>query len=214
MTKCPRCGHEGKIVNECGCDPHNMPTRPVDPCPHGLYDDRKELWYCCTGIINSHETGTDLKQMALGIREQLRLEARVNELTAMFYQTKEQRDRFLAFCRVVCPESPKGAAMWDHEIGTMFRELAAKDRQHLRDLLDEAEKFCPVWMQDKIRASRKNTPPPHPSRLIEALKAIRDPEHCLTQYTVQGLRDIATAALEEIDPKNDYSSCTGPDVEV
>lgn len=24
---CPTCGHVGKIVNECGCDPNNMPTR-------------------------------------------------------------------------------------------------------------------------------------------------------------------------------------------
>jgi len=24
---CPRCGHVGIIVNECGCDPDNLPTR-------------------------------------------------------------------------------------------------------------------------------------------------------------------------------------------
>lgn len=204
MTKCPTCGHEGSIVNECGCDPNNMPTRPVDPCPVGLHDDRKELWYCCTGIVNSHETGNDLKQMALSIRQQLRLEARVNELTELFYSVKEQRDRFLAFCRTVCPESPKGSAIWDHEVGNMFRELLDRDRQRLRDLLDETEKFCPVRLQDKIRNSRKSTPPPHPSRMLEALKAISDQEHCLTKHTVKGLRDIATAALQEIDPKDDY----------
>ena len=183
-------------------------TMPVDPAPTGLYDDRRELWYCCTGIINSHETADDLKQMALGIRQQLRLEARVNELTELFYMVKEQRDRFLGFCRIVCPEHPKGTAVWDHEVGAMFLELMTADRQRLRDLLDECEKFCPVWMQDKIRESRKVAPPTHPSRLIEALKAIADHEHCLTRHTVQGLRDIAMAALQEIDPKNDYSSCT------
>ncbi len=26
MTKCPKCGHEGLIVNECGCDHKNLPT--------------------------------------------------------------------------------------------------------------------------------------------------------------------------------------------
>jgi hypothetical protein len=25
---CPRCGRVGAIVNQCGCDPNNMPTRP------------------------------------------------------------------------------------------------------------------------------------------------------------------------------------------
>lgn len=30
MIKCPTCGHEEKIVNECGCDPNNMPTRSQD----------------------------------------------------------------------------------------------------------------------------------------------------------------------------------------
>jgi hypothetical protein len=26
--KCPRCGASNRIVNECGCDPGNLPTRP------------------------------------------------------------------------------------------------------------------------------------------------------------------------------------------
>lgn len=26
MSKCHKCGHEGRLVNECGCDPHNIPT--------------------------------------------------------------------------------------------------------------------------------------------------------------------------------------------
>lgn len=29
MSKCPTCGHVGKIVNECRCDPNNLPTTPV-----------------------------------------------------------------------------------------------------------------------------------------------------------------------------------------
>jgi hypothetical protein len=66
---------------------------PVDPKPAGLHEDRAELWYLATGIINSHETGDDLKQMALGIRQQLRLEARTNELTELFYEVKGQRDK-------------------------------------------------------------------------------------------------------------------------
>lgn len=81
------------------CDPNNLPTRvsepPVDPCPNGLYDDRKELWYCCAGIVNNHETGDDLKQMAFSIRQQLRLEARVNELTELFYSVRSERDKLL-----------------------------------------------------------------------------------------------------------------------
>src|SRR5262245_31434120 len=28
MTRCPTCGHDGKIVNECRCDPNNLPTKP------------------------------------------------------------------------------------------------------------------------------------------------------------------------------------------
>lgn len=39
----------------------------------------------------------DLKQMALGIREHLRLEARVNELTELFYSVKAERDKLAAF---------------------------------------------------------------------------------------------------------------------
>lgn len=74
---------------------------PVDPVPTGLYDDRRELWYCCTGIVNSHEAGNDLKQMALGIRQQLRLEARVNELTELFYAVKADRDE----CRRLLAEA-------------------------------------------------------------------------------------------------------------
>jgi hypothetical protein len=134
----------------------------------------------------------------------------IEELTARFYAVKEQRDRFLGFCRVVCPESPNGTAIWDREVGTMYRELVAKDRAKLTDLLDRAASYCPVSVQDEIREAIKSRPQSHPSRLIEALKAIRDPEHCLTAFTVQGLRDIAAAALEEIDPSNDYSSCLGP----
>lgn len=29
MTTCPTCGHTGHIVNQCGCDPHNIPTVPI-----------------------------------------------------------------------------------------------------------------------------------------------------------------------------------------
>jgi hypothetical protein len=131
------------------------------------------------------------------------------ELTTRFYSVKEQRDRFLGFCRAVCPESPRGAAVWDHETGNMFRELLNCDRARLVDLLDKAASYCPVHVQDEIRKALNAPRPAHPSRLVEALKAIRDPEHCLTAFTVQGLRDIATAALQEIDPKNDYSGCVG-----
>ncbi len=28
MTTCPRCNAENAIVNQCRCDPHNLPTRP------------------------------------------------------------------------------------------------------------------------------------------------------------------------------------------
>jgi len=50
--------------------------RPVDPMPKGLPDDRAELWYVCTGTINSHEPSDEVKLMALGIKRQLELEAR------------------------------------------------------------------------------------------------------------------------------------------
>lgn len=29
MTTCPRCGQENKIVNQCRCDPNNLPTTPI-----------------------------------------------------------------------------------------------------------------------------------------------------------------------------------------
>jgi len=29
ITVCPTCGRNNSIVNECGCDPDNLPTRPV-----------------------------------------------------------------------------------------------------------------------------------------------------------------------------------------
>jgi hypothetical protein len=134
------------------------------------------------------------------------------ELTARFYQIKEQRDRFLAFCRVVCPEHPKGTALWDHEIDSTFVELMQRDRAKARDLLDEAASYGPVEVQDRIRMqiAAMTKPIGHPGRLIEALKAIADPEHCLTAHTLQGLRDIAKAAFDEIDPAFDYSSVTDP----
>ena len=25
--RCPKCGRENEIVNQCGCDPNNLPTR-------------------------------------------------------------------------------------------------------------------------------------------------------------------------------------------
>lgn len=91
----------------------------------------------------------------------------------------------------------------------MYCELREKDRNRLVELLDKAASVCPVSAQDEILAAIASPAPEHPSRLIEALKAIRDPEHCLTAFTMQGLRDIAAAALQEIDPKQDYSGCAG-----
>lgn len=134
----------------------------------------------------------------------------IEELTSRFYAVKEQRDRFLGFCRNVLPETPHSGGLWDHEIGTMFRQLLDNDRKKLKDLLDKAASYCPVAIQDEIRAAiAKPNAPEHPARLIEALKAIADPEHCLTKFTVGGLRDIAASALQEIDPANDYSECVG-----
>jgi hypothetical protein len=28
VTTCPQCGAQNAIVNQCGCDPNNLPTRP------------------------------------------------------------------------------------------------------------------------------------------------------------------------------------------
>ena len=30
MTKCPKCNAENEIVNQCRCDPNNLPTVPND----------------------------------------------------------------------------------------------------------------------------------------------------------------------------------------
>lgn len=107
--------------------------KPVDPKPPGLYDDRAELWYVATGIINSHETGDDLKQMALGIRQQLRLEARVNELTELFYQVKAERDALIRACQswdegFVDGEqfTPDQFRIWVNDRRRMVREALAK----------------------------------------------------------------------------------------
>ena len=39
MYKCPYCGSDNAFVNQCGCDPNNMPTKPqYDFCnPLGFY---------------------------------------------------------------------------------------------------------------------------------------------------------------------------------
>jgi hypothetical protein len=125
-------------------------------------------------------------------------------------QLAEQRDQLLDFCRVVCPTSDGSFSVWDRQTGTMYRELLKRDRDRLLNLLDEASSYCPVALQDRIRhAISKESHNKNSSRLIEALKAIADPEHCLTGFRVQDLRDIAVAALQEIDRTNDYSSCTG-----
>lgn len=68
-------------------------NRPVDPKPAGLPEHRAELWYLCTGTINSHEIADDTKQMALWIVQQLRLEARVEELTELLYKAKEENGK-------------------------------------------------------------------------------------------------------------------------
>ena len=39
--KCPRCGKENRIVNECKCDPDNLPTRPVS---HGMKQVKLKDW--------------------------------------------------------------------------------------------------------------------------------------------------------------------------
>lgn len=33
MNKCPTCGKENRIVNECRCDPDNLPTTVPATCP-------------------------------------------------------------------------------------------------------------------------------------------------------------------------------------
>lgn len=34
--RCPKCGQENEIVNQCGCDPNNLPTHADDkPVPCG-----------------------------------------------------------------------------------------------------------------------------------------------------------------------------------
>lgn len=128
----------------------------------------------------------------------------IDVVTARLYTIKAQRDKFIEFCRAVLPAN--GHECWDHATGHMFRQLVEQDRDALMNLLDRVQCFCPVPIQDEIRkaiSKRKDTV--HPSRLVEALRAIADPEHCLTENTVDGLRGVAQAALEEIDPRNDYS---------
>lgn len=35
MTNCPKCGVANQIVNQCGCDPNNLPTK----VPTSLYEE-------------------------------------------------------------------------------------------------------------------------------------------------------------------------------
>ncbi len=35
-STCPKCGATNAIVNQCGCDPHNLPTK-LPPTPQSLY---------------------------------------------------------------------------------------------------------------------------------------------------------------------------------
>jgi len=43
--KCPHCGALNEIVNQCRCDPDNLPTRPFTPGPyeHVLHHGRHAL---------------------------------------------------------------------------------------------------------------------------------------------------------------------------
>lgn len=57
MTKCPKCGHEGKIVNECHCDPNNLPTKiPIAPAwklagmEYRSFVYSPEYWLKLTGV--------------------------------------------------------------------------------------------------------------------------------------------------------------------
>lgn len=121
---------------------------------------------------------------------------------------KEQRDRFLGFCRTVLPESHEHAACWDREIGAMYVELQKKNRLRLLNFLDSASSYCPIEVQNKVRefiaAEDKRV---HPSRLLEALKEIAEYNGSdLVFRDIKRIKDIAIAALQEIGPKNDYSN--------
>lgn len=57
------------------------------------------------------------------------------------------------FCQEVCPSD--SFVPWDADIGVMVKKCQKKDRDNLLELLDEAASYCPVFMQDKIRAASK-----------------------------------------------------------
>lgn len=48
--RCDRCGRDNEFVNQCGCDPHNMPTRvPAEgPGPWELDESDWPLLVCAT----------------------------------------------------------------------------------------------------------------------------------------------------------------------
>jgi hypothetical protein len=71
MYRCPICGVVGKIVNECRCDPNNLPTEPSDrpgnlpkpSCDHNEMVERPgddHAWECskCGYVYGSTDTPT------------------------------------------------------------------------------------------------------------------------------------------------------------
>lgn len=58
-------------------------AEPVDPRPEGLPEDRSELWYVCSGIVNGQDFGDEVKLTALWLRGHLRLEAKASSQAAL-----------------------------------------------------------------------------------------------------------------------------------
>ena len=72
MTRCPKCGAENAIVNLCGCDPQNLPTRVPDiqsPQEQVMADEKKVhiIWYGMGGELDS-VTATESGAMSALIR--------------------------------------------------------------------------------------------------------------------------------------------------
>jgi len=109
---------------------------------------------CCKSILNPN-CSDETKQMALFIKQSIEADEKYQNLSELFYRVKEQRDRFLGFCKAVCPSTEKDYSIWDHKIGNMYKEISQKNKIHLIELLEQAANFCPEDLKQKILLSCK-----------------------------------------------------------
>lgn len=95
---CPTCGADNDIVNQCGCDPDNMPTKPLSDKPvhlsrnrGGLPDHLTPGWISACGEEGPMEKDISLVTCRNCLDQRSDDEGRYEEDAAHFRRLKNQQ---------------------------------------------------------------------------------------------------------------------------